>query len=93
VRPRCQLKGLQVSWRARPAWIAGIAAVIRVHDLRSAQTARRDPERGATSRRSGMGRGWLVGPAELRVVHGAEERGERVEQRLGTDRGRGRGKS
>jgi len=87
VRPRCQLKELRV------AWIAGIAAVIRAHDLRSAQTARRDPERGATSRRSGMGRGWLVGPAELRVVHGAEERGEWVEQRLGTDRGRGRGKS
>ena len=40
-----------------------------------------------------MGRGWLVGPVESGVVHGAEERGERVEQRLGTDRGRGRGKS
>ena len=34
-----------------------------------------------------MGRGWLVGPAELGVVHGAEERGERVEQRIGADRG------
>ena len=26
------------------------------------------------------------------MVHGAEERGERVEQRLGVDRGRGRGR-
>ena len=39
-----------------------------------------------------MGRGWLVGPAELGVVHGAEERGERVEQRLGADRGQRKGK-
>ena len=39
VRLRCQLKGFRVSWRAHPAWIAGIAAVIRAHDLRIAQTA------------------------------------------------------
>ena len=34
---------------------------------------------GTASRMSGMGRGWLVGPTELGVVHGAEERGELVE--------------
>ena len=34
---------------------AGIVVVIRAHDLRIAQTARRDPEQGKTSRRSGMG--------------------------------------